>query len=405
MELLIGVLLASVVVNLALLVWLSRADHVKVHWSRPFRALTGSMRTGPAEPDDPPVRRRALFVAEGPSTGDPAPATRAGDPSMPGSGPFSFASPAPGSRTQLADVLPPDLADLLNHPATIAPHPNGTGGSAPGDEDGAEGAATPAPFEADADRQIVARLPAVPRDNSPGIALDPITGLEGPESWSRIMAIENARLLRYRRPASIVLAEVEGLRRLAERLGDEPVDRLLPVIADAFRREARASDWVARIGFARFAAFLPETDEIQAINYIERIRLVCEPWLASAAVPLRLAIGWSSPTASSDLEFAIARAEERMHADRRMPGRTIQPPRVVPARVVSLPPAGRDGADPPGELGAAVPPVETGRLGEWIRAQTGLESSSEAPADEVSQGKGRPDQPRSTSGSIGGMDP
>ena len=48
------------------------------------------------------------------------------------------------------------------------------------------------------------------------------------------------------------------------------------VIAEAFRREARSSDSVARIGNARFAALLPETDEIRAINYGERVRLVCD---------------------------------------------------------------------------------------------------------------------------------
>ncbi|HEX7592278.1 MAG TPA: hypothetical protein VF375_10035, partial [Candidatus Limnocylindrales bacterium] len=129
----------------------------------------------------------------------------------------------------------------------------------------------------------------------------------------------------------MAVAEVDGLRRLAERLGDEPVERLLPVIADAFRREARTSDWVACIGNGRLAAFLPEMDEIQAVKYVERIRTACVPWLASSAVPLRLAIGWAAPTASSDLEFAFGRAEERMRADRRLSGKATQEPRTVAA--------------------------------------------------------------------------
>jgi diguanylate cyclase (GGDEF)-like protein len=206
------------------------------------------------------------------------------------------------------------------------------------------------------------------------MALDPLTGLEGPASWSRIVEIENARLLRYRRPVTVVMAEVEGLKRLAERLGDEPVDRLLPVIAGAFRREARSSDWVARVGHGRFAAFLPETDEIQAINYVERIRLVCEPWLTSSAVPLRLAIGWSSPTASSDIESALQRAEERMHLDRRMPGKSVQAPRVVPPRVVSVPRMAPTTSPSEGNLVDSVPPAETGRAGEWIGQKSRLKA-------------------------------
>jgi hypothetical protein len=163
----------------------------------------------------------------------------------------------------------------------------------------------------------------------------------------------------------VVLAEVEGLRRLSERLGQEPVERLLPVIGDVFRREARSSDWVARLGAGRFAVFLPETDEIQAINYVERIRVACEPWLTSSAVPLRLAVGWSSPGASSDIEHAIAQAEARMHSDRRAPGKSPQPPRPGPARVVSLA-AGSPATDGLSEL-TEIPlaATETGRPSQW----------------------------------------
>jgi diguanylate cyclase (GGDEF)-like protein len=215
------------------------------------------------------------------------------------------------------------------------------------------------------------------------------------------MEIENARLLRYRRPVTVVMAEVEGLRRLAERLGDEPVDRLLPVIADAFRREARSSDWVARVGNGRFAAFLPETDEIQAINYVERIRIVCEPWLASSAVPLRLAIGWSSPGASSDLEFALERAEERMHADRRMPGKPIQPPRAVPARVVSLARTGPASAESSDGGEAMVAPAETGRSDGWVDTEMPPEEPIRAPSIEPPRGKSRRRPSRAASGAGG----
>ena len=40
---------------------------------------------------------------------------------------------------------------------------------------------------------------------------------------------------------------------------------------------------------------LPETDEVQAINYVERVRAECDRWLAAGAVSMRLAIGWASP--------------------------------------------------------------------------------------------------------------
>jgi GGDEF domain-containing protein len=149
-------------------------------------------------------------------------------------------------------------------------------------------------------------------------------GVEGPLSWARIVEVEGSRLLRYRRPVTALLAEVDGLPRLVDRLGEEPVRRLLVVVGDMFRREARSSDWVATVAPGRYAVLLTETDEHGAAYYGERVRRVCEPWLGSAAVPLALAMGWSGAPASSDLQFALHRAEERMHSDRRAAGRVAR---------------------------------------------------------------------------------
>ncbi len=349
LELLVGVLLMSVAANAALIFRLSRSAQVRVRWPRPFAGFDSHRSHSPA-PEPPAPRRRSLFVAQSPNRPEPGTAGSVGASATPG---------LPTTRAPLSQTLPPDLADFLSRPAMIAPGAEGAGFARYGDGADRRSGSSLAGRE---DGGVMALQPSTV---STGLTLDSLTGLEGPASWSRIIEIENARLLRYRRPVTVVMVEVEGLRRLAERLGDDPVDRLLPVIADALRREARATDWVARIGDGRFAAFLPETDEIQAINYVERIRLVCEPWLASAAVPLWLAIGWSGPTAASDLEFALLRAEKRMHADRRIPGRSIQLPRVVPGRVVSVSRNGSSAAESADAEEAPVSPAETGRSGEW----------------------------------------
>ena len=382
-DLLVAVLILSVLVNLALLVWVSHADHVTLRWPRYLQAAVQALRPKGPSTEIPTVRRRALYVAEHqprPTIASPVP-------------------PAPereSSRPPLAETLPPDLAELLSKRAEVTPHPDGVGFTPSGDGFTGDARLSVGPGS-DGGPTILARLPqhhnrAGSAAAGAGLAVDSLTDLEGPTAWSRILEIENARLLRYRRPVTIVMADVEGLRRLAERLGEEPVQRLLPVIADAFVRGARTSDWVARVGEARFGALLPETDEIQAINYVERVRIVCEPWLASAAVPLRLAIGWSSPTASSDLEFAIRRAEERMHADRRMPGRSLQPPRVVPARVVTLPPgeeAGQTAADLDALAGPEVAPAETGRSGGWDGQYGPSDDAFAAQSPESARGRGR----------------
>jgi diguanylate cyclase (GGDEF)-like protein len=149
------------------------------------------------------------------------------------------------------------------------------------------------------------------------VPADPDTGLELAPAWTKWLSEEEARVNRYGHPATIVLVEVAGLDRLAERLGPEAANRLIPPIATTMRRNARAADNVARLGQARFGALLSETDEIRAINYVERARSACDVWLESGAVSLRLAVGWAEIAAGQPLEVAIQTAESRLNEERR----------------------------------------------------------------------------------------
>jgi diguanylate cyclase (GGDEF)-like protein len=155
------------------------------------------------------------------------------------------------------------------------------------------------------------------------------------------VADEDARVRRYKRPATVVMLELDGLDRLVQRLGAAAGDRIIPAVADTIGRHARASDHVARLDDGRFAVLLPETDEIQAINYIERVRRACDLWLESGAVALRLAIGWASAGGDDSLQDAARIATERMFAE--------------------IHRNARRSADPPGGLaGAADGPAEIG---------------------------------------------
>jgi diguanylate cyclase (GGDEF)-like protein len=425
-ELVVGVLVLSVLVNLALLialaVWASRADHVTLHWPRPLQAAADLVRPRPARNPLPGARRRTTLYVSDPPESRPSPrrslegsggpnadlaaavaaaGSRRGGTNGHGQMPAIKPTPVPGAYP-LSSTLPRDLAEFLAQPAAIAPDAAGYGFI-----QSLESSTVRAASSGLSGPSLVARLPG-PEGAAPNVAgaavgtgsagdvaasagamtIDPLTGLESPASWARIVSIENARLLRYRRPMTVIMAEVEGLRRVAERLGPEPVERLLPVIADAFAREARTSDWVARLGDSRFGVLCPETDEIQAINYVERIRLVCEPWLASSAVPLRLAIGWSSPTSSTDLEYAIRRAEERMHQDRRMPGKALLP-RAGAARLLALAPDQSEAPEGQRGSGTQVPSADTGRVAQWGGIAPRPEEEETAEAAEITRARGR----------------
>ncbi len=147
-------------------------------------------------------------------------------------------------------------------------------------------------------------------------ATDPRTGLDLSPAWTRWLSEEDARVRRFHRPATVVLVELSGFDRLADRLGDESAERLIPPIATTMRKNARATDHLARLGPTRFGALLTETDEVQAINYIERVRSACDVWLEAGAVMLRLSVGWAEIGPECPADVALLEAERRLFEER-----------------------------------------------------------------------------------------
>ena len=165
--------------------------------------------------------------------------------------------------------------------------------------------------------------PTRPSEPATTNSLDAPPGvLDGP-AWSRILGDEAARVKRYHRPATVVMIELDGLDRFVERVGHDAGDRIVPAVADTIRRLARDADHVARLGPGRFAVLLPETDDVAAINYVERVRRSCELWLESGAIAMRLAIGWAGTAGDPDLTEVQRIATERMFTELRRSARFV----------------------------------------------------------------------------------
>jgi diguanylate cyclase (GGDEF)-like protein len=210
----------------------------------------------------------------------------------------AFEAPRPPTAAApSADSAAPPAPMPAAAPVTDVAAPVGDAAPAP--------ATAPAPASTEPDR-----LPADPY-------LDDVTGLDSRAAWERVLAEENARYVRYRRPVGLVVAELDGLGRFEGQFGQDAAERVLGAVGGAMRRSARRTDRVAHVGGGRFLVLLPETDEIQAINYVERVRAECERWLEAGAVSLHLSMGWASPSAVGELDTALRSAEERMYVERR----------------------------------------------------------------------------------------
>jgi diguanylate cyclase (GGDEF)-like protein len=151
----------------------------------------------------------------------------------------------------------------------------------------------------------------------PASTAQPMVPMASSSSWASWLDEEAARATRYHRPVTIVLVELAGLGRLTDRVGAAAADRLIPPVAATIHRHARAADRLARLGPTRFGVLLVETDEVRAINYIERIRSNCDIWLAAGAMSVRLSVGWAEIRPDRSVEAAVGEAEQRLFDDRR----------------------------------------------------------------------------------------
>jgi diguanylate cyclase (GGDEF)-like protein len=141
---------------------------------------------------------------------------------------------------------------------------------------------------------------------------DPITGLDGPDLWRRVLVAEVARSARYKRPMTVVAIELQGLDIVSAAWGNEVARHTLREAAQGILRTSRSSDYCARIGPSRIGVVLTETDEIAAINFVERVREHAPKKLPRGAESLQFGFGWASPKAGESAEALVRRAETRL---------------------------------------------------------------------------------------------
>ncbi len=101
---------------------------------------------------------------------------------------------------------------------------------------------------------------------------DPKTELYNARHFSRLLEEALERSDRDRRPASVLIADLDLLREINNRYGHLAGDVVLAGVARIFRAELRPEDVAARFGGEEFALLLPDTAEEEAATMAERIR-------------------------------------------------------------------------------------------------------------------------------------
>lgn len=101
---------------------------------------------------------------------------------------------------------------------------------------------------------------------------DVLTGLNNRRKTERLLVNEFDRAMRYKRPLSVIIIDIDHFKRVNDTFGHPVGDVVLATVARRIRRRMRVSDHFGRWGGEEFVLICPETPMREATLVADRMR-------------------------------------------------------------------------------------------------------------------------------------
>jgi two-component system chemotaxis family response regulator WspR len=121
----------------------------------------------------------------------------------------------------------------------------------------------------------IQELQAVRDELSRLVSTDSMTGLYSRRRWFELVATEFSRHRRYKRPLTLLMADLDLFKRINDTYGHDIGDEVIRQFAGVLRALGRESDLPGRIGGEEFAVLLPETPMAGAEEVARRVVAAC----------------------------------------------------------------------------------------------------------------------------------
>jgi diguanylate cyclase (GGDEF)-like protein len=144
---------------------------------------------------------------------------------------------------------------------------------------------------------------------------DGLTGLPNQRQFTQALRTEMVRSVRSGQPVSLVVADLDHLKRVNDHHGHAAGDDLLAAVAGELTTAVRPYDIVCRIGGAEFALVLPQTTKAEAEAAAERVRAVVAAGRRDDLPQVTVSCGVATyPDDADSIVQLTKRAEDAMYA-------------------------------------------------------------------------------------------
>jgi diguanylate cyclase (GGDEF)-like protein len=148
---------------------------------------------------------------------------------------------------------------------------------------------------------------------------DHLTGLPNRREFERVMEREVALAERHSRRLTVMMIDLDNLKRINDRQGHRAGDAALRLVAQQLQRVVRTSDVCARIGGDEFAVAMPETTIERARDVAARLRAAIHAMSLSSKSPDRVdvSVGVAAWRPGQDWEAVYQVADADLYEDKR----------------------------------------------------------------------------------------
>lgn len=148
---------------------------------------------------------------------------------------------------------------------------------------------------------------------------DHLTGLANRREFERVMEREVALAERHGRRLTMMMVDLDNLKRINDRQGHRGGDAALRLVAQQLLRVVRTSDLCARIGGDEFAVAMPETNLDRGRDVAARLRTAVREMSLGAKSPdmVEVSIGLSAWRPGQDWQGVSQAADVDLYEDKR----------------------------------------------------------------------------------------